>query len=135
MIAFMVPGTPVGKGRPRMTRSGHVYTPEATRCYELAIATVCRAAFGPSGPLAGPVRVEICVDKEIPASKTKRIKEQMRERKIRPTTKPDLDNVIKAVLDGCNGIAYFDDKQIVELECTAYYADEPRVYVKISEVG
>ena len=135
MIAFIVPGTPVGKGRPRMTRSGHVYTPEATASYERMIATICRSAFGPREPLSGPVRVEICIDKKIPASKTKRIKEQMRERKTRPTTKPDLDNVIKTVLDGCNGIAYLDDKQVVELNCTAYYAEEPRIYVKISEVG
>ena len=53
---------------------------------------------------------------------------------IRPATKPDLDNVIKAVLDGCNGVAYLDDKQIVELNATARYAETPGVRVVIEEV-
>ena len=31
-------------------------------------------------------------------------------------TRPDIDNLVKYVLDGLNGIAYEDDRQVVKLE-------------------
>ena len=34
VVKFTVPGNPVGKARPRMTRSGHAYTPDKTVSYE-----------------------------------------------------------------------------------------------------
>lgn len=135
MIEFVVPGNPRGKGRPRMTRNGHVYTPAETAAYENLIALACKDARGDNSPYNSPVSVHIYVGKQVPASKSKRTKQAMLAGEIRPATKPDLDNVIKAVLDGCNGVAYLDDKQIVELSTEAWYADEPRIVVKIKEVG
>jgi len=134
MIAFEVPGNPRGKGRPRMTRSGHVYTPSETAAYENLIALACRDARGNKGPFTGPVAMHIHVGKQVPASKSKRTRQAMLAGEIRPATKPDLDNVIKAVLDGCNGVAYLDDRQIVELTATAHYAESPGVRVVIEEV-
>ena len=49
----------------------------------------------------------------------------------RPTKKPDLDNIIKAIADSLNGIAYKDDAQIVELKSKKFYSDTPRVEVTI----
>jgi Holliday junction resolvase RusA-like endonuclease len=115
-----------------MTKTGHAYTPEATRCYEQLVAVCARRAC--CQPVSGPVHVEILVGKEVPVSKPKRTKQAMLSGEIRPMTKPDLDNVIKAVLDGCNKIAYLDDKQIVSLETQAFYVDEPRVRVRIIEL-
>ena len=37
-----VPGEPVPKARPRMTRSGHVYTPKRTADYEAAVKAAWR---------------------------------------------------------------------------------------------
>lgn len=53
---------------------------------------------------------------------------------IRPTKKPDLDNVIKIILDGLNGLAYGDDKQVVELKALKCYAKEPFVLIQIEEM-
>lgn len=53
--------------------------------------------------------------------------------KMRPTMKPDNDNIAKSVLDALNGLAYVDDKQIVELKVNKYYGAEAYVYVKLTE--
>lgn len=58
----------------------------------------------------------------------------MRDKVIRPTKKPDMDNIIKIIADALNGIAYYDDSQIVDTAVRKFYSDEPRVVVKISEV-
>jgi Holliday junction resolvase RusA-like endonuclease len=33
----------------------------------------------------------------------------------RHTAKADLDNIAKSVLDGLNGVAFYDDRQVAEL--------------------
>lgn len=43
-----------------------------------------------------------------------------------PPGKPDIDNILKVVLDGLNGIAYEDDKQVVLTQCKKVYADTTR---------
>jgi Holliday junction resolvase RusA-like endonuclease len=53
---------------------------------------------------------------------------------IWPTTRIDLDNVTKAILDACNGIVYKDDAQIVRLHAVKQYAITPGVSVKIESV-
>lgn len=53
---------------------------------------------------------------------------------IRPAKKPDCDNIGKIVADSLNGIAYKDDAQIVSMVIEKYYAEIPRVEVKITEV-
>ena len=52
---------------------------------------------------------------------------------IKPTKKPDADNIAKAVCDALNGIAYKDDSQVVDLTVRKYYSKFPRVQVFISE--
>ena len=55
----------------------------------------------------------------------------MADGKIRPTKKPDADNIMKAVADALNGIAYKDDSQIVNVTIAKWYSDTPRVEVAI----
>ena len=60
-IQFHVPGTPTGKGRPRMTRSGHCYTPSKTAQYESKIAWCFQQAAPDHVPIKGPVIMEVYV--------------------------------------------------------------------------
>ena len=55
--------------------------------------------------------------------------------KLLPAKKPDTDNIAKAILDALNGLAYYDDAQIVELTVAKRYGTVPCVEVVISEVS
>ena len=55
----------------------------------------------------------------------------MIDRLIRPTRKPDFDNIGKVICDALNGIAYRDDAQIVDALVRKFYSDTPRVIVEI----
>ena len=57
----------------------------------------------------------------------------MIDRLIRPTRKPDFDNIGKIICDALNGIAYRDDAQIVDALVRKFYSDTPRVIVEISD--
>lgn len=50
------------------------------------------------------------------------------------TTKPDLDNLIKFVLDCGNGTLWQDDKKIIDLICSKSYDDEPSTTITIHEM-
>ena len=50
---------------------------------------------------------------------------------IRPTVKPDWDNIGKLVADALNGIAYDDDKCIVDAQVRKFYSDQPRTDIII----
>lgn len=131
---FTVDGKPEGKGRPRWDgRNKRMYTPGSTKVYESAVAWACRAAMGGLKPKKGPVEVLVVANKKVPAHVNKRTREMMRDGKIKPVSRPDLDNVIKSVLDGCNGIAYEDDAQVVTISAYVQYSDTPCVYVEMYE--
>lgn len=59
----------------------------------------------------------------------------MLEGVIRPTKKPDIDNVCKIVLDSLNGIAYHDDTQVVDCQVRKFYSENPRVVVTIQDIA
>lgn len=124
VITFTVPGDPVGKARPRVARRGkHVklYTPDKTRAYEEKIGWHARSShcylLGPDTP----VRVEVIAVFTRP-QRLKRAKDP--EGLIPHTVKPDLDNVLKSVLDGLNGVVYPDDKQVCSFDANGYYAEK-----------
>ncbi|UXR34549.1 RusA family crossover junction endodeoxyribonuclease [Staphylococcus simulans] len=50
-------------------------------------------------------------------------------------TKPDIDNLIKTVLDAANNHLWKDDNQIVEVRSFKKYADEPKIVMSVMEVG
>lgn len=115
-----IDGEPVPKARPRITRRG-TYTPAKTRNYESTI----RLAFIIKYPEAEiwPGRVKISIDAYIgiPKSANKRTKVKMALGEISPLTKPDLDNLIKTVLDALKGLAYKDDTQVCSIMANKHY--------------
>lgn len=132
-IVFLVAGEPVGKGRPRFTKQGHAYTPDKTRDYEKTVG-LCYQVRADGHKFTSPVRVRIMAYYGVPKSKSKKVAADMLDGYIRPTKKPDIDNIAKAVLDGLNGIAWDDDKQIVELIVCKRYCVDPMVIVAIEEM-
>ena len=70
----------------------------------------------------------------VPRSASKKKRQEMLDGAIRPTKKPDLDNVCKIVCDSLNGIAYHDDAAIVDCQVRKFYTENPRVDVIIRRV-
>ena len=133
-LVFTVPGAPHGKGRARVSRVGgfaRLYTPPATVAYEGLIAHAAQQAMAGRPMFDGPVGVLLLIDCPVPASWSKRKQAQALAGEIRPTTKPDVDNVEKAVFDGLNGIAWRDDVQVVDVVKRKAYAATPGVDVQI----
>lgn len=134
-VVFFVPGKPRGKGRPRFS-SGRAYTDEQTRAYEYQIAAnYRRIAGGFRFPDDVFLRVRVQQQMPVPKSASKTKKTAMLEGSTYPSAKPDLDNVVKAVLDALNGVAYKDDARVVGLYSQKIYSDHPGVLVEISRMG
>ena len=111
-ITLFVAGQPVPKQRPRVS-NGHAYTPARTRAWEQEIGWMARAVG--MEPMAGDVGI------------TLRFQRKGRVR-------ADLDNLVKAVLDGLNGIAFGDDRQIIELVADVHYGcASPGVHIAIED--
>lgn len=85
-------------------------------------------------PFENAVRAEIKVFVPVPKSDSKKVQSLKLSGRIRPTQKPDADNIAKSVLDALNGLAYADDKQIVTLVVDKHYGEEPCVHVKLIEL-
>lgn len=134
MIIY-IPGDPVGKERPRHDPrhpERRPHTPEKTKAYEEKIAWAWKQAHGEM--IDGPVEMMITAYYRIPKSATLAQKEKMRTGDILPEKRPDIDNVVKAVMDGCQGVAFKDDAKVVRVSAAKLYSEEPGLRVDIKEI-
>ena len=138
-VQFTVPGEPVGKGRPRFRRAGayvSTYTPERTVSYENLVKLMYEDQCGGyMFPKEVPLGMAVVAYYTIPKSTSKKKRAEMLAEKLRPLKKPDSSNVLKAIEDALNKVAYYDDTQIVDTCVRRFYSDEPRVYVVIRDVS
>ena len=133
-VVFTVPGEPQGKGRPRIGRVGQharMFTPSKTVHYEGLVALAAQEAMQGRDILTGPVMVELSITVSVPQSWSKKRKEMALAGQLLPAKKPDKDNVIKAIYDGLNGIAWVDDVQAVDGHQRKRYGETPGVRVRI----
>ena len=128
-IAFQIPGLPRGKGRPRMTRSGHVYTDAKTASFEGMVRSFAAQAMADAhlAMAAGlPVAVRICISVPCPASYSRKRRAAALDGGVAPF-KPDVDNVAKSVLDAMNGIVFDDDSRVTSLTVEKKFTTGPAV--------
>jgi Holliday junction resolvase RusA-like endonuclease len=129
---IVVPGVAHGKGRPRATTRGTVYTPAATVNAEAWIKSCAFEQIG-QPMLTTPLNVMVEIEVAVPESWSKKRRAAAMAGETRPTGKPDLDNCIKLLMDALNGIAWRDDAQVVRLTATKRYAGAPQTTVMIFE--
>lgn len=117
-----IPMTPVPKGRPRFTRTGHAFTDPKTRKAEADIQIACRKAWHLE-PMECPVIVE--AEFYFAKSKTNKTSHHVQ--------RPDADNCLKLLTDAMNGIVFKDDSQIVRAVTSKFWADDgiPMVCVRV----
>lgn len=84
--------------------------------------------YRPKEPLTGPLKMRLGFVLKMP----------MRPKHRLPAVRPDLDNFIKAVTDGLNGVLYADDAQICELWAVKIYdltQAGPRIEIALEEMA
>lgn len=133
-MRFTVWGEPQGKQRVRVA-NGHGYTPQKTVEYEAEVVrSIRRDCPGFVRLEKGiPLKVRIYAYYGIPKSASKRDEAAMRAGMLRPTKKPDVDNIEKVICDALNAVLWHDDAQIVDSRCVKAYG-EPRVEVEVSPI-
>lgn len=132
-----IAGRPRGKGRPRFSaRLNRAFTPKETREYEKYVKTEFESQVGNTWDFCidQPLRMTITAYMPIPKSTSKRQMDMMLVDAILPTKKPDNDNIAKSICDALNGIAYKDDRQIVDLSVKKRYAIEPKTIVTLETI-
>lgn len=132
-LTFEVPGKVRGKGRPRFMRNGHTYTDKNTTAYEKLI----QASYLKSTSYISQksVRISMYVCFAPNKTDTKKNKVIKLKNSLWPSKKPDVDNVVKVVLDALNKVAYSDDTQVNEIHVIRHWCEEEKLVICLSENG
>jgi crossover junction endodeoxyribonuclease RusA len=104
-VTVFVPHKPVPKGRPRMTRRGRVFTPQRT----LDAETLVAEAWGDNPKFTGEVGIVMLLGSD--GTLITVFPHEAEPQKLRG----DIDNYVKTIMDGLNGKAWDDDKQVTYL--------------------
>jgi Holliday junction resolvase RusA-like endonuclease len=119
VISFVVEGNPVTQGSMKVINGRVLHSRgEALILWRTMIALAARKA----GAFPVPNPVEMTIEFRLPRPKT--VKRDL------PYVAPDLDKLIRAVLDALTGIAYVDDGQVVTINSSKVYGD-PGVSVSV----
>ena len=145
LVKFTVPGQPQGKGRARAFDTGKRdpngraiighHTPSKTKSYEGVITSLAMEAMGAIAPVEGPLMLKLGIFMDVPRSWPVWKKKMALDGIVMPTTKPDSDNIEKAVKDALNGVVWMDDCQICDDLKRARYSKNPRVEVTVYRSG
>lgn len=130
-MKFVIPVIPIPKGRPRFTRRGFAFTPQKTRVAQETIKWYLKSTFKDK-PLTGALQCVIRCVMPIPASLSK--KKQGLLAGTWHMKRPDVDNILKLVLDSANGILWYDDAQISILTATKEYGRDPRIEIELDSL-
>jgi Holliday junction resolvase RusA-like endonuclease len=131
-MKLTIPGEPTAKQRARHGKFG-TYTPEKTVNYETLVKQLyIQQNFAKQ--LEGQLKLTANAYFSIPKSVSKTARAAMIVGILRPTKKPDWDNVGKILSDALNKLAYGDDSQIVSASVEKWYSENPRIEVEITEI-
>lgn len=122
LISFTLEGVkPVPQGSMRHIGNGRMIhnRAEDLAVYRAALALVAKSKF--KTPTDQPVSIKI----QFGLIPPKTVKRPM------PIVPPDLDKLVRAVLDGLTGVVYMDDAQVVALTATKAYSQSYWVRVEV----
>ena len=133
IIQLTIPGEPQGKQRPRWSPVG-TYSPKKTVNYETYIKELFAIKYPDFVPVESVLEMELIIWLMIPASTSKRKKALMECGDLRPGKIPDVDNVLKVVMDALEKLAYKNDAKIVTAHQGKFYANKPHLDINIYEL-
>jgi crossover junction endodeoxyribonuclease RusA len=120
--SFFVKGKPVSQGSLKFIKGRAIHV----KGRELALWRGTIAAIA-RGTNITKIQVGVDMDLVFIFNKPKTVKRD------EPFVRPDLDKLIRAVLDGLTGVAYEDDQQVVRLTAQKAYGETEGVHIRISE--
>jgi Holliday junction resolvase RusA-like endonuclease len=139
-INLTVYGEPVAQGRPKFSTQGgfvRAYDPAKSRDYKDYIRLAAAEQMRGQAPLEGALALSVRVYRPMPKQFSLKKIDRAQLGKIRPITKPDLDNYVKGIKDAQKSIFWKDDSQIVAYKepFGKYYSVTPRIEITIEEMG
>lgn len=141
VIRIVVPGTPKALARNRhriITPKGKApfvgnYLPAKSRNEQAVIRDFAAQAMGGRALLEGPIDLRIAAYLAIPPSWSKKKQQAARNDFLRPTGRPDIDNLTKQI-DALKEIVWRDDAQVTDAAMWKRYSDEPRLVIEIRQI-
>lgn len=131
MISLELFGDPVPQKRPRFARTqNHVKVYDEQKRIKEGYRWQLKSQL-PSEPIKTALSVDIIFFMPVPKSTSGIKKRQMINGVIGHTKKPDIDNLMKFVLDCLNELAFGDDSQICEIRAKKIYAEKPRTLIRL----
>lgn len=133
VLKIEIPGDVQAQQRPKFSRYGNnvsVRDPKESKDYKSFVRLVA-SQVAPDTLITEEIRLRIDVYRKIPKSFSKKKHQQAVDGELRPTTKPDVDNLAKGIKDGLSKVIWHDDSQVTELFVRKWYSDNPRAEVTI----
>lgn len=139
MIEFFVPGIPVPKGSMRAfafkRKTGKLgvavsHDNERTRPWLAVVTAFAQEAMAGSPPVDAPlsVRLRFVLPRPQGHFGTRGLRPSA---PFAPAVKPDLDKLVRCVLDALNGVTWVDDGRVVEVRASKAYGQAPGVLVEV----
>jgi len=129
-IIFSVPGRPVPWSRAQRN-GGQYFTAPKARAAMKALAWAAKAEMKGAPPATGPLKITVGFMYEIPNSWDRFKRNEALGGGIKPTGRPDIDNLGKLVLDALKGVVFVDDAQLVSLRAGKHYGPSSITVVEI----
>lgn len=119
MISFEVHGTPVPQGSMKVI-NGHVIHAKgsALAAWRSQIAWAAREAG--ARPSIEPIDIDMVFTMLRPKTVTR----------PEPSVAPDLDKLVRGVLDALTAVMYRDDSQVTSLRAQKIYGERPGVWIQ-----
>jgi Holliday junction resolvase RusA-like endonuclease len=137
-IRFTIPGAAQAQQRAGATViNGHarMFEKAESRNYK-ALVKLIADEVRPEQLITVAINLAVKVYRQVPKSMPKRKRELALAGSLRPTTRPDVKNIIWGIEDALNGIIWADDSQVVGYDGSGkWYSETPRVEVIIQTIG
>jgi Holliday junction resolvase RusA-like endonuclease len=131
-LEFTITGKPHPKSRPRFSQhKGRVAVYNAHKDISDLRKWQILSKVQPHNVIDAPIELDIIFYMPIPKGGTKQHKQNLAEGIVKHISKPDIDNLIKEILDNMNGIVYKDDSLIYKISSSKEYSKSPRTEVRL----
>ena len=133
-INIIIKGKPKAQQRHRHTKRGFTYDPSKSDKKDFLALIHAEA---PKQPLKGDLSIKVVFGMPY-VKKHYRTGKYSGELKPNPphayTNKPDIDNLLKFVMDAGNNVIWYDDSQIWKVEMEKIYTEHPLTSIEIKEL-